>query len=153
MSLPVSTPSRLLKLVHTVGREKAIHFQPLRLCRPEHQPLCSSSRQHDQHVKQLSGNVANQFSIKPHCRERQLNDGNRYGVLQRVRGFLPAHHQQIARTNCETLEPILATCRPHPRTAEADTSPITCSCCGGAAPFSFPFAPACCDRANSCCVA
>ena len=40
-------------------------------------------------------------------------------------GFLPAHHQKIAQTNCEKLEPILSTCRPRRRTAEADTSTRT----------------------------
>ena len=36
-----------------------------------------------------------------------------------------AHHQKIVRTSCKTLDPILATCRPHLRTAEADTSTQT----------------------------
>ena len=40
-----------------VGREVE-RFQPLWLCRLEHQPLCSSPCQHDQHVTQLYGNVA-----------------------------------------------------------------------------------------------
>ena len=33
--------------------------------------------------------------------------------------------RNIVKTNCETLEPILATCPPHLRTAEADTSTHT----------------------------
>ena len=50
---------------------------------------------------------------------------NRHGVPQRVRQFLPAHHPKIIKTNCEKLEPILSTCRPRLRTAEAGASTQT----------------------------
>ena len=51
---------------------------------------------------------------------------------------------------CEKLEPILSTCRPRLRTAEAGTLTQT----RGSLPharFSFPVTPPC-DRASSCCV-
>ena len=74
-------------------------------------------------------------------------------VLQRVRGILPAHHQNVVKTNCETLEPILATCPPHLRTADADTStqtrrslpPVVLELLHSS---PFRFTPAC-DRASS----
>ena len=56
-------------------RKRSQRFQPPWPCRREHQPLRSSSCQHDQHVIQLRGNVAKQSRIKPQCRERQVNDG------------------------------------------------------------------------------
>ena len=46
----------------------------LRLCRLKHQPLCSSPRQPDQHVIQLSGDVSNKSSFKTQCCERQVID-------------------------------------------------------------------------------
>ena len=38
---------------------------------------------------------------------------------------MPAHHQKTVQTNCETLGPILSTCRPRLRMAEAGTSTQT----------------------------
>ena len=64
-------------VVHIVGREVDT-LPALQLCRFEHQPLCSSSCQHDQRVVQLSGNVAKQSRFQPQCRERQVNDGCRF---------------------------------------------------------------------------
>ena len=43
---------------------------PCQLCRPEHQPMCSSSFLHDLLVIQLRGNVPKQSRIKPQWRER-----------------------------------------------------------------------------------
>ena len=44
-------------------------------------------------------------------------------------------------------------CQRTTKKSSRPTAPIPCACCNGtAAPFSFPFAPAC-DRASSCCVA
>ena len=59
---------------YSLRRRSRYAFQPLRLCRLEHHPLCSSSCQHDQSVTQLSGNFPNQSRIKPLCRERQVQD-------------------------------------------------------------------------------
>ena len=78
----VASKSKSFETVVTVetnwfvsSEEKSIRFQPLRLCRLEYQPLCSFPRQHDQHVIQLSGNVANKSSFKSQSCERQVIDG------------------------------------------------------------------------------
>ena len=104
--------------------ENSIRFQLLRLCSLEHQPLCSSSRQHDQHVVQL-------FEMLQRNPASNRNDVSARSkmVAGSLRCPLNVFVNLWQRTkNCpnqlEKLEPVLSTC-PRLRTAEAGPSTRT----------------------------
>ena len=122
----VSKPSWLLKLVRVVGREVDTLVAPPALptwARTAVLVLPSTWSTRDTAQWKCCEPIQDQITVWRAPSQWWLL--NRHGVLHHVCRCLPAHHQTIVQTNCETLEPILATCHPHLRTAEADTSTQT----------------------------
>ena len=120
----------------------------------EHHSLCSP-RQHDQHVIQLSGDVANKAIVESQGRKRQIIDGCRL-VPVRLHGFVnfcqrttkessrpTAKHSSpvspLVVLNIERLKLALQRERADPLLM------LRWSC-----DFSLPFTPACCDQVKLC---